>query len=434
MRSPLPTPGRNNLFDNLWNRLTGQKNTTSIQGTQRSRTSTIGLSRRDYDLEIREVPVRDPVNGTQLIEMRTWCPEIKGVLGYLRRDVFSSSDGDDIGWTVADTLDDNVTKINPNTKAIILDLIQRKNGTDRVVGGNKLKRAAKIVASDGDCFLELAIEREGISRGDYCVAKSMYLPTWEMFRCETDQGDLLGFEQRKRINDNDPIQLHPLKVVHFRYDQETLYGQSIFQSSIPDWKRLKDAVFDLSSAMRSLGCNPNLHVMQDGSTEEDKEAYKEDYRQLLDDGIPTDLFLMPGADVRKLGNQNPDLKTLIDNVQLYRTRLIPPGFPVWMFPGLDSTGAADIAGQPAKAYARLRNDLCGTISEGIRQIIDIELVLKLGWDEFQRTGQYRIVFPRFYVDYFQGKPIDEDEPNDRESEDLNSILSNGNGRKFNVSR
>ncbi len=433
MRSPLPTPGRNNLFESLWTRLTGQKRVTSLQGSQRSRTNSIGLSQRNYDMEIREIPVRDAGNAQQLIEMRTWCPEIKGVLGYLRRDVFSSADGDDIGWTVADTLDDNTTKINPNTKSIILDLIQRRNGTDRVIGGNKLKRAAKIAAGDGDCFLELAIEREGISRGDYCVSKSMYLPTWETFRCETDQGELLGFEQRKRMSEPDPIQFHPLKVVHFRYDQESLYGQSIFQASIPDWKRLKDAVFDLSAAMRSVGCNPNLHIMQEGSTEEDKESYKEDYGALLDDGIPTDLFLMPGADVKKLGNLNPDLKTLIDNVTIYRTRLIPPGFPVWMFPGLDSTGASDISGQPAKAYARLRNDLCGTIAEGIRQVIDIELVLKLGWDEFVRSGQYRIVFPRFVVDYYQGQVLEGDESNEIGIEDLNSMLRsrvvNGNGKQ-----
>ncbi|MBC7823956.1 MAG: hypothetical protein H7126_08755, partial [Candidatus Parcubacteria bacterium] len=127
-------------------------------------------------------------------------------------------------------------------------------------------------------------------------------------------------------------------------------------------------------------------------------------------------------------------KTLIDNVQLYRTRLIPPGFPVWMFPGLDTTGAADIAGQPAKAYARLRNDLCGTIAEGIRQIIDIELVLKLGWDEFQRTGQYRIVFPRFYVEYQGTTVLEGDESNETGIEDLNSLLSNGNGRKSNISQ
>lgn len=411
MRSPLPTIGSPPLFERLWKSLT-QFRRTSLTGSQRPIARNLGLStRRDYDLEIRESPIRDAQLARELIEMTTWCVEARSVLSYLARDVFSSSDGDDMGFSVSDTLDDNETAIHPQTKDIILDLLRRRNGGDYVIGGNFLKKAVRQAVGWGDSFVEISIDKEGIGR-DYCVSNSIYLPTWEMFRVEDDRGQLLGFQQRRRLQDPDPIQFHPLSVMHLRYEQNYLYGSSIFGQSIEDWVRLKDAASDLSSAMRAVGCNPSLHIMPEGADEEYRKAYKANYEEMELSGIVTHLFLMHGADVRKMANINPDLKTLIDNFMLWRTRILPPGFPIWLMPGLDTTGAKDISGQPARAYARMRNDICSMVAESVRQIIDIEIVLKKGFDWYLENGKYRLVFPKFLISEHQatqGMPTSDDE-------------------------
>lgn len=436
MRTPLPTVGSPNLLERLWKGLTQSRRTT-LSGSQRPIARNLGLStRRDYDLEIRESPIRDAAIARELIEMTTWCVEARSVLSYLSRDAFSSSDGDDQGFSVSPTLDDNETLINPETKDIVLDLLRRRNGGDYVIGGNFLKKAVRQAVGWGDSFIEISIDKEGIGR-DYCVSNSIYLPTWEMFRVEDDYGQLLGFEQRRRLQDPDPIQFHPLAVMHLRYEQNYLYGQSIFAQSITDWARLKDATFDLANAMRAVGCNPTLHFLPESADESYRVAYKDNYQNMLTDGMITDLFLLAGSDVRKISNVNPDLKTLIDNVNFLRARIIPPGAPVWLFPGLDTTGAADIAGAPARAYARMRNDIASMISEGVRQIIDIEIVLKKGFDWYLENGKYRLVFPKFLISEHQatqGMPSEDDESNLSGISDLNSvkvptIITSNNGLK-----
>lgn len=423
MRSPFPTIGSPPLFERLWKSLTQSKR-SSLSGSQRPIARNLGLSiRRDSDLEIKESPIRDAAIARELIEMTTWCVEARSVLSYLARDVFSSGDGDDMGFAVSPTLDDNETPVNPDTKAIILDLLRRRNGGDYVIGGGFLKKAVRQAVGWGDSFVEISIDKEGVGR-DYCVSNSIYLPTWEMFRVEDDYGQLLGFEQRRRLQDPDPIQFHPLAIAHFRYEPNYLYGQSIFAQSITDWAKLKDATFDLANAMRAVGCNPTLHFLPEGSDESYKDAYKANYQNMLMDGMITDLFLLAGSDVRKISNVNPDLKTLIDNVNFLRARIIPSGFPSWLFNGLDNTGAKDIAGAPARAYARLRNDICSMVAESVRQVIDIELVLRLGWDKFTEIGSYRLVFPKFLISEHQatgGIPSEDDESNLSGISDLNSI-------------
>lgn len=435
MRSPLPTIGSPPLFERLWKSLT-QFRRTSLTGSQRPIARNLGLStRRDYDLEIKEYPIRDAVVARELIEMTTWCVEARSVLSYLARDVFSSSDGDNQGFSVADTLDDNLTPVNPEIRDIILDLLRRRNGGDYVIGGNFLKKAVRQAVGWGDSFIEISIDREGISPSDYCVSNSIYLPPWEVFRVEDDRGQLLGFEQRRRLQDPDPIQFHPLSVVHFRYEQDYLYGQSIFLQSISDWAKLKDATFDLANAMRAVGCNPTLHILPESADESYRIAYKDNYQNMLMDGMITDLFLLAGSDVRKISNVNPDLKTLIDNVNFLRSRILPPGFPIWLMPGLDTTGAKDISGQPARAYARMRNDICSMVAESVRQIIDIEIVLKKGFDWYVENGKYRLVFPKFLISdsqATQGMPTEDDESNNLGIEDLDSAkklryLTNKNG-------
>lgn len=420
MRSPIATRGRNTFLENLFKALTGWRR-SSVVGSQRSRVLSISTTRRNYDLEIQEFPIRDRLVAAQLVELLTWCPEVKTALRMLAEDMLSSEDGDTIGFVVSDTLDDDETPVDPEVKAICDDVIRRPG----IVGGLALERVIKRMLGYGDAFLSIGIDKEGIGRNDFGISKTLLLPTWEMFRVEEDNGELLGFEQRKFLVESTPIRFYPPQIVHFRYDRQTLYGHSLWRSAVGengDWQRLKDATEDLATAARALGINPNVHEMPEGTDENYKEAYRADYEARLETGLVTDFFMLPGGDVRKLANYTPDLKTLADNVLFRRQRIIMPSqIPIWRFAGLPAEGARDLSGQPAKAYARTINFMRMCLSEGIKQILDTELILKLGVDEFRSRGRYQISFPQMTTD-----------PNStqaQEAPDEETTNGNGNGKR-----
>jgi hypothetical protein len=353
------------------------------------------FQRRNYDLEISDFPIRDPDVARQLIEMGEWCPEVATSLRILSNDIFSSEDGDDQGFRISDTLNDDETPVDPDVKSICDRLLEQPN----LIGGLALERAVKRILGYGDAFMSVGIDREGIGRGDWGISRTLMLPTWEMFRLETDDGTLLGYEQRKRVQDSEPIQFAPVQVVHFRYDQNTLYGTALFRQSIQDWKRLKEATEDLAAAGRALGCNPNLHKMPEGSDSEFMNAYRNDYEAQMADGIVTDFYMLPGGDVQKLANNNPDLSALANNVLLWRSRIIMASqIPSWRFAGLPVEATKDVSGQPAKAYARFINGIRMQLSEGIKQVLDTELILRLGLEAFVERGRYQIAWPDIVVD------------------------------------
>jgi hypothetical protein len=392
----------------------------STQGSQRSLSLGLdGSIRRRYDLEILENPIREPAKARDLIEMMQWCYEARHCLSIACGDAFASSDGDDQGWTVADTLDDNETKIHPDTYAIAIDLINRREShEDSVIGGDKLQKALRWALGYGDCFLELGIEKEGVGRNDYGISKTLYLPTWELFRKENDQGYLEGFEQRRHLSSKDPEYFfYPPQICHFRYEESFLYGTSIFDQSRESWEKLKEATENLANAARDVGINPNLHVMPPGATAASKEEYRQKHEQLKLQGTITDFYLYSEQEIKKLSGVNPNLQPLIDNLLEWRYRIIPPGFPVYFFPGLVTTGAREISAEPAKRYSRMRNSWCALLTKGIKQAIDTEIVLKKGWDWFIENGRYRIIWAKWTVGS-TGMESEDDESDTEGIEDL----------------
>lgn len=70
--------------------------------------------------------------------------------------------------------------------------------------------------------------------------------------------------------------------------------------------------------------------------------------------------------------------------------MIPP----WML-GIEQPGAKDIAGGPLLAYVRRIGAIRQTLSYGLKQIIDLELILNGYYEPEQR--QYRIIFPKLWT-------------------------------------
>ncbi|MBE9178613.1 hypothetical protein IQ268_08580 [Oculatella sp. LEGE 06141] len=421
------TPGRPNIIQVI-GRALGFSRPTTITGTQRPRrNATATIHHRNFDLEIQEVVVRDYLLARQLVEMRTWCPEVATTLSILRDDILGSENGDSLGLTISDTLEDDETPVDPDVKAICTDLFNRLDVLDIATLGQIIDRAL----GDGDAFLSIGIDRDGTRKGQLGISRTLALPTWTMFRLEEDNGLLLGYEQRVRLQGEPLHYFYPPQIVHFRHRRQTLYGQSIWRQSGDDWQKLKEGTADMATAARELGINPNVHEMPEGVEGDYKDAYQQDHEARLEDGVITNYYTLAGGDIRKLANYNPNLSALADNVLFRRTRLIMPAqIPLWRYAGFKIDGAKDISGQPAKAYARYINSLRSLVlTPGIKQILNTELILRLGYEAFLERGKYQLSYPVLLTDPMaaaaQAAP---DEESESEEE---STPSNGatNGRK-----
>lgn len=309
--------------------------------------------------------------------------------------------GDVASWDIAGPLevaaDGSKTRapLNPDLQSIALSLRDRQFGKRPVLGGDRLQRAAREILAYGDSFLELGIEKEGVSRGDWGIAKSLYLPSLSTFVDEDEHGQLQGYWQRTGTTPRpEDVWLHPVKVLHFRYEEMGQYGNPpIFQAN-EVWKKLKEVSPDIEDAARALAISPWLHIMPEEWDDRRREAYRQSYEQMLQDGIITNLYLAHGADVKKAGTGSTSLAPLLDYWVKLRQQCVIPGMPLWLFPGLGAEDKAgkDLAGQPALAYFRLISAIRSILGEQIKWAIAVELCLKKGFDWYIENGQFDVVW------------------------------------------
>jgi hypothetical protein len=176
------------------------KNSPNAVGRSRSRSfrsGQYGTVRTGYDLEISENPIRSPRIARELIEIAEYCPEAALAIELHSSDAFSSEDGDDQGFFLKDELPDGTT-IDSDVYDVLNTFIKN------VIGGRRLREFCEEFLAAGDAFGSIVLnkEKDGIER-------IMRLPTWEMFRCEDDQGVLTHFEQRRHYYDRQGIVIHP---------------------------------------------------------------------------------------------------------------------------------------------------------------------------------------------------------------------------------
>lgn len=410
-------------------------------GSQRS-LAMINTYNNQYDLEIEEYPLRDIQKARQLIELNEYCYEVKHCLITAGDDAFASSDGDDVGFTISDTVDDNETKINPEVFAIADDVIKRKQSfSEYLIGGTKLKRALQTTLIYGDCFLSLEIDLKNKE-----VSRSLYLPTWEMFRIEDNQGYLEAFEQRRFLTESEPTaRFYPFQIVHLRKSQKFLYGRSLWDVSLEYWIKYKEATANLARACKDESINPIVHKLPIGWNATVSRQYQSEYEsKRKEESILVDLYESSGVELRRLGVGNSSLQSHIDTLLQWRYMMIPSGFPLWMFPGLEFKGGAkELSRSPDRRYSRMRYGWCQLLSEAIKQVIDTEIVLKKGWDFYEQEvlkgNGYRIIWSEWSIDGME----DNDESNKSNIDDLDEegnenqatinryhLISNGNGQVY----
>lgn len=421
---PITNTGRR-LFEQIFRSLTFW-NRTEVQGVQRPYvlTSFFSGNERNYDLEIEEFPIRDNKKAGRLIHLIENSSDAATAIRITNDAVWSSVDGDDQGWAIAPTLNDNTTPINPEVEEILDRLVRE------VIGGIALEPASERMLCWGDAFLNV-----GIDTAKRRINKVLFLPTWELFRLEDDHGNhptlimpngnylQVGFEQRRSLVDQHSIPFHPLAITHFRYQHKTLYGRGVFHASLRDWERLQSAEDDLAAASRATGINPRIHEMPENRGDAYRTQYKEEHESRIRERIITDYYLECGAKVHPMSTNNPDLKALESSVQYWRMKLIVASQVPPYLMGMPTIGAREIAGQPALAFARHINKVRMCLSEGIKRLCNLELALH---NIPMERWEYRIIFPKISVSQFEEQlnPEAIAETNQARVEDLDSSYAN----------
>lgn len=419
MRSPIPTPGRNKNFENIWQSMTNYVRTLiggqSKPISQYHGSASDSLHSRRYDFEIREPIVRDDGHTRELVRMIELSSGITLALDLRREAIWANPTGDDQGWDIAPTLNDNVTPIDPG----VYKVLQRLR--EEVIGGLTLNAGPELLMAWGDWFLSI-----GVNLKNSRVERVLFPPTFEMFRIESPTSELLGFQQRKNAtNEVSALDFHPIVCAHARYRWRPphLYGRSLFEECIPDWIGLENIKADLLAAARATGVNPRLHIMPCDFTDEDVDEYKEGHKERLRrGGSITDYYLNNTAEIRQLSNTNPDFSGLISVLEKFELMIARKSkVPLYLM-GYSWGGAQDIATQPMLNYARSLNaDRMLITYSIIKHLCNLELALQ-GYNKDQWI--YRIIWPKLYVNPFeeQMNPLEAEEANKKGVEDLDKLF------------
>lgn len=349
---------------------------------------------RNYDLEIPIDGglVRDAQRLRNLIEIRTHNPEVAKAIAIQRDDTFSSEHGDDQGFWVSDWIDRrNTVPIDPQVKDLLDEFIYQHFGAEQ--GKPTVAEALTV----GDSFSEIVFTPDLRQ-----IERLIRLPVGEMFRIEDDFGYLVGFEQRQYLHQEARSQstrgifYNPMQIVHWRYQPGRLYGQSLFEESIPDWEDLKEGEIDLAKACREAAVNPIHHELAPGSDSADKADYEARHKEAKRNFLITDLYTLPGVKVNRVTG-NPNIDPLIERVLMRRKRLAMSCRTPSYLLGIQEDAAKQLSGQPASAYARHIASVRQMYSQGVNFVLDLHLLLNgVPPDKWR----YKLVYPEIVINPF----------------------------------
>jgi len=387
-----------NIFQKFYKSIFGDR--PKFDGNSRPATANnnnfISLSRQTGDPDLDEIPFRDSRRARELMNFVDNNPEVDTAQEIFSDYALGSEIGDERGFAIVE----NEFHSYPRTVKIAQEL-QR-----RVLSGVDFQMAVDRFMRYGDCFGNIAIDVNNMQIGGF-----QFLPTWQIFRVEAgdlpeyqkavqvgklSSGQLIRFEQYRKYNDQDPIKLHPITVVHWRYRQKNKYGRSHYRVAIEDGHRLEKAIEILEAVSTEIGYNPVVHVMPDGADDAFKRQYKNEYEAKLKEGPVTHMFLMSGGQVSRVGQLPQNETSLRDNVELWRSRIgMISRIPPWLLG--ERRGLRDLGAQPALSFSIAVGSVRICLAKGLKQIINTELALQ---GIPQSEWYYNIQFPKIYTNPF----------------------------------
>jgi hypothetical protein len=386
-----------NIFQKIYKTIFGDR--PKFEGNSRpsrGNNNFISLSQRRDDPDLDEIPFRDSRRARELMNFVDHNPEVDTAQEIFSDYTLGSEAGDERGFAIVE----NEFNRFPLTVKIAQELQKR------VLSGVDFQIAVDRFMRYGDCFGNIAIDFNNMQINGF-----QFLPTWQTFRVEAGDlpeyqklvqdgqvtsGQLIRFEQYRKFNDQDPIKLHPITVVHWRYRQKNKYGRSHYRVAVADGQRLERAIEILEAVSTEIGYNPVVHVMPEGMDESFKQQYKTEYEARLKEGPVTHMFLMSGGSVGRVGQLPQNETSLRDNVELWRSRIgMISRIPPWLLG--ERRGLRDLGAQPALSFSIAVGSVRICFAKGIKQIINTELALK---GIPQNQWHYNIVFPKIYTNPF----------------------------------
>lgn len=357
--------------------------------------TSMALAKRNLD--VPEVPIRcieNDLNLTKrLLEIEKYSKEASKAIELLALNCFQSQDGGTGSWHVDPKLNDG-SNVDPEILAIAQDLMTRQDGDEMIIGGDVLQNAVIEALFYGDSFLQLGIEKK---KGEWGIHSSIFMPPLSMFAVRSETGKLEGYYQ-EQLGGTRRVEFHPFKIVQFSFLKKkgTRYGRSYIRTSVyDDWDNVRDASYALSKAALEVGTNPWVHTMAEGKNQQDLEKYQRKHQEAINSGqLLTHYYLLNGSELKKASLENDSLAPLVQYLLDCRKRMIPAGFPSWIFTelGYEASTSKDLHGQPAMTYAQIVAATRSMIGQGIKKAIMLELVLKKGTDWVESNGNFEITW------------------------------------------
>jgi len=385
-----------NILQKLINIVFGDR--PKFEGDSRSSTANnfISINQRKDDVDLPEIPFRDTRYARELISFVDYNPEVDTAQEIFTDYALGSEIGDERGFAIVEN------QFNPYPRTVKI----AKELQNRVFKGIDFQMAIDRFMRYGDAFGNIAFDFNKMQ-----ISGFQFLPTWQTFRVEAgdlpeyrdsvqngtmSSGQLIRFEQWRKQQDYNPILLHPITVVHWRYRQKNKYGRSHYRVAINDGKRLERAIEVLEAVSSEIGYNPTVHSMPAGTDALYKDQYKRSFEEKLKQGPVTHIFLDNGSDVNRVGQLPSNETSLRDNVELWRSRIgMISRIPPWLLG--ERRGLRDLGAQPALSFSIAVGSVRMCFAKGIKQLIDTELALA---GIPQNEWQYDIVFPKIYTNPF----------------------------------
>lgn len=335
-----------------------------------------------------------------LCEIAAWSPEAIGAVNFLSNDPFQQAGGQTGSWSVSKTKDgkEGGPRTHPDVLAIGQEVANRFDGKESVIGGDRLQSPIRNALFFGDGYSELEISRDGL--GSYLISKLVDHPSLQVFGCLGNREYYELISEKQFNSAQDAIEVPWWKMLHFSYQGRVgRYGTPLFQAQVDRaWRPLKSVAEDALDVIRASGTAPWVHSFGPDMDENAQEAYRLKIEEERDVRILTDLFVGNGGSVQRAGGSESAIAGIMGALEQYRTQMIPPGFPAYLFPGIKGGDASkDLSAQPALAYARKVEGLRSLIGQQVRWAIALEIVLKKGYDFYTKEGQFEIEWPFWMI-------------------------------------
>ena len=335
---------------------------------------------------------------SEICELINWSPTAIATLDFLSTDPFQQIGGQTGSWFVSNTKNgkEDGDPTHPEVLRLTEDQRSRLDRKQFVLGGDSLQPVLRDALSFGDGFAEMEISKT--QSGEYEISRLVKHHSL-LVHPEFKNGRIVSYRIHGNGFRSEPLTVPWWKMLHVSLGGKDSLGKPLFQAQVDAaWKPMKETAEDLRDVVRASGTAPWVHSFGPEATDDYIEDYQSSIEAERESRILTDLYMRYGGKIEKAAGGEKAVESLLQVAKHYQLKMIPPGIPAYLFPGLDADKSAkELSGQPALAYARKIANLQSLLGTQIRWALSINIVLNKGWDFFVENGQFEVVWPKWFI-------------------------------------